>query len=34
MTRCVEQNVDWITDLIRYMRDHSYAAWFRPAGRG
>jgi len=22
--RCIEQNVDWVTDLLRYMRDHSY----------
>ncbi|MEE8301836.1 MAG: NAD(P)/FAD-dependent oxidoreductase, partial [Candidatus Tectomicrobia bacterium] len=22
--RCIEQNVDWVTDLIRYMRDNNY----------
>ena len=22
--RCIEQNVDWVTDLIRYMKDHNY----------
>jgi cation diffusion facilitator CzcD-associated flavoprotein CzcO len=22
--RCIEQNVDWVTDLIRYMRDKDY----------
>jgi len=22
--RCIEQNVDWVTDLMRYMRDHDY----------
>jgi cation diffusion facilitator CzcD-associated flavoprotein CzcO len=26
MTRCVEHNVDWITDLIRHMRDNGYAS--------
>jgi len=23
--RCLEQNVEWITDCIRYLRDHKYA---------
>jgi cation diffusion facilitator CzcD-associated flavoprotein CzcO len=22
--RCIEQNVDWVTDLVRYMRDRGY----------
>ncbi len=22
--RCIEQNVEWVTELIRYMRDHNY----------
>jgi cation diffusion facilitator CzcD-associated flavoprotein CzcO len=26
MTRCVEHNVDWITNLICYMRDRSYTS--------
>jgi cation diffusion facilitator CzcD-associated flavoprotein CzcO len=26
MTRCVEHNVDWITELIKYMRVHSYTS--------
>ncbi len=26
MTRCVEHNVNWITDLILFMRDHSYTS--------
>lgn len=24
MPRCIEQNVDWVTELIRYMREHRY----------
>ena len=24
MPRCIEQNVDWVTDLIRYMGDNNY----------
>ena len=24
MVRCIEQNVDWITDLLRYMRRHDH----------
>jgi cation diffusion facilitator CzcD-associated flavoprotein CzcO len=24
MPRCIEQNVDWVTDLIRFMREHRY----------
>jgi hypothetical protein len=22
--RCIEQNVEWVTGLVRYMRDHGY----------
>lgn len=25
MTRCIEQNVDWVADLLAYMRDRGYA---------
>ncbi len=24
LPRCIEQNVEWVTDLIQYMRDHGY----------
>ena len=24
MPRCIEQNVDWVTDLIVYLRDNGY----------
>ncbi len=26
MPRCIEQNVEWVTDLLRHMRDHGLAA--------
>jgi cation diffusion facilitator CzcD-associated flavoprotein CzcO len=25
MPRCIEQNVDWVTQLIRHMRDHEFS---------